>query len=127
MARVKKYSSEQQHTTRHVRKKKSTATAGDIILFVLIVVAAVALVISYISIVIDPAVFPIPSFFGLYYIPIALINLILLLFAIIRLNKSLFIRRVMRNLCAIHLKEYIHLRLRHHLTGWIGKRCQQLP
>ena len=91
MARVKKYSSEQQHTTRHVRKKKSTATAGDIILFVLIVVAAVALVISYISIVIDPAVFPIPSFFGLYYIPIALINLILLLIAIIRLNKSLFI------------------------------------
>lgn len=53
--------------------------------FVLII-AAIAMVLSYLSIYINPAKFSLPLFFGLYFIPIAGFNLLLFLIAI--MNKS---------------------------------------
>lgn len=51
-------------------------------------VCALALLISYLSIFINPQHFPFISFFGLYYIPIAIVNVILLLIAILRRSKG---------------------------------------
>lgn len=54
-------------------------------------VAALSLLLSYISVAIDPAKFSIPLFFGLYFIPILIINIILLLIAFVCRSKSVWI------------------------------------
>jgi Metal-dependent hydrolase len=61
-------------------------------IFVLILlVSAAALALSYISIYINPEHFRVPMFFGLYFIPIALLNLALLLVALFCRSKSMLI------------------------------------
>ena len=47
------------------------------------IVAALALCISYVSIFINPAFSTIPLFFGLYFIPLVILNLLLLIIALI--------------------------------------------
>lgn len=54
-------------------------------------VAAAALGLSYLSVFINPARFSAAAFFGLYFIPVAGINLLLLLLALIRRSRSVFI------------------------------------
>lgn len=51
-------------------------------------VFAVALILSYLSIFVNPQNFSLISFFGLYYIPIALINIALLVVAVLRRSKA---------------------------------------
>lgn len=58
---------------------------------IIVIVAALALVLSYASIYIDPARFSLPLFFGLYFIPILFINLFLLLIGIFKRRGYLFI------------------------------------
>lgn len=91
MARVKTYTKEHKSKSPQTRHKQTNVSIGDFIHFILSVVAALALIISYLSVFIDPAIFPIPSFFGLYFIPIVCINAVLFLISIVQLKKTLFI------------------------------------
>ena len=58
---------------------------------VVLVVAALAMVLSYISIYVNPAKFAVPLFFGLYFIPIVCVNLVLFLIAIFSRSRSAWI------------------------------------
>ncbi len=58
---------------------------------IILIVAAMAMVVSYLSVYINPAKFSLPLFFGLYFIPIAAINLLLLLIAVMNRSKSAWI------------------------------------
>jgi len=58
---------------------------------VILVVAAVALVLSYISIYVNPSKFSVPLFFGLYFIPIAVVNLLLFFIALFNGSRSAWI------------------------------------
>lgn len=66
----------------------------QIIFRVFVIIAAVALCISYLSIFIDPAFLSLPYFFGLYYIPIFILNACLLLYGLIKMRKYLIISLV---------------------------------
>lgn len=56
-----------------------------------LLVFASALVLGYLSIFISPEVFALPSFFGLYLLPIILLNIFLLVLAMIRRSRSFWI------------------------------------
>lgn len=58
---------------------------------IILIVFAAALLIAYLSVYINPAVFSIPGFFGMYYIPILFINLLLLLLALTQRSRSAWI------------------------------------
>lgn len=74
-------------TSRGKRYKKHNSLLSFVFRIILIVFA-LALAVSYISIFINPAKFALPIFFGLYYIPILVINIILLIIAIMARSKS---------------------------------------
>lgn len=77
--------------------KKKTERGLDIwqILFrVLVIVSAAALAISYLSIFIDPGFMALPYFFGLYFIPIFILNVTLLIIGLIRMKRYLVISLV---------------------------------
>lgn len=73
------------------RKKRRTALPVSIIFRLILLVAASALLISYLSIFINPKITPIPLIFGLYFIPLVLLNLILLIVGIIRRSGATWI------------------------------------
>jgi len=73
------------------RKKQRRFGLGSFISVTVLLISAAVLLISYVSIFISPSKFWPPLFFGLYYIPIALWNLFLLIIAIIRRRKRLLI------------------------------------
>ena len=54
-------------------------------------VAAAAMFLSYLAVYVNPAKFALPLFFGLYFIPILAINLLLLLIALLRRSASAWI------------------------------------
>lgn len=56
-----------------------------------LIVAAACLFLSYASSYIDPSKFSLPLFFGLYFIPILIINILLFLIAVISRSKSAWI------------------------------------
>ena len=70
------------------RKKRSF---GGVVFTLLALVAAAALLISYLALFFNPTEFRIPMFFGLYYIPILLINLLILLIALFKHRQALLI------------------------------------
>ena len=57
----------------------------------ILIVAAAAMLLSYLAVYINPSVFSLPLFFGLYFIPILGINLFLLLVAMLRRSPSAWI------------------------------------
>lgn len=63
----------------------------QILFRVLVVVSALALCMSYLSIFIDPAFMSLPYFFGLYFIPILLLNVVLLLIGLINMKRYLVV------------------------------------
>lgn len=72
------------------RRKRSPLFIGITFRLVLII-AFGALCISYISIFFNPTKFSFPLFFGLYYIPILAVNILLLIAALLRKSKSVII------------------------------------
>lgn len=58
---------------------------------VVLIIAAASLVLSYISVYINPTKFSIPMFFGMFFIPIAAINIILFIVALLKRSKSAWI------------------------------------
>lgn len=73
---MKKRRSSKKHT-------KGVSFSGTVFRIILIICAS-ALVLSYLSIFIDPSVFWFPMFFGLYFIPICFINVILLAISVFK-------------------------------------------
>lgn len=71
------------------RKKRTWPLALLSRLF--IIPAAVALVISYLSIYINPVKYSIPLFFGLYFVPLVIINLLILLIGVIRRSSAVWV------------------------------------
>ncbi len=57
----------------------------------ILIVAAAAMFLSYISVYVNPAKFSLPLFFGLYFIPVLGINLLLLVIALLRRSASAWI------------------------------------
>ena len=61
-------------------------------LFLLVAIpAAAALLVSYLALFFNPTDFPVVMFFGLYFIPILLLNLLLFLLALLRGRRALFV------------------------------------
>ena len=78
------------------RKRESGGRRRSPLLFgitfrAILVVAAVAMFLSYLAVYVNPAKFALPLFFGLYFIPILAINLLLLLIALLRRSASAWI------------------------------------
>lgn len=78
------------------RKRNSGGRKRSPLLFgitfrAILFVAAAAMFLSYISVYINPSKFALPLFFGLYFIPILAINLLLLLVALLRRSASAWI------------------------------------
>ncbi len=57
----------------------------------ILVVSAVAMLLSYLSVYVNPVKFSVPLFFGLYFIPIAAINFLLFIIALINRSRSAWI------------------------------------
>jgi endonuclease/exonuclease/phosphatase family metal-dependent hydrolase len=91
MPRIKVYS------TLPTRKKRSPKTSElkfsvvSILMVALVIVSAVALLLSYLSCYVNPAVFAVPMFFGLYFIPIFIVNVVLFLVSLLRVKRYCFI------------------------------------
>lgn len=78
------------------RKNSGSAKRGTPFIFALsfrivLLVAALAMVLSYVSIYVNPAKFAVPLFFGLYFIPVVCINLLLFFIAVINRSRSAWI------------------------------------
>ncbi len=76
---------------RSFKKRKRSPLFIGITFRLVLIIAFAALSISYISIFFNPTKFSLPLFFGLYYIPILIINIILLVAALLRKSKSVII------------------------------------
>lgn len=80
--------------TWYKKKTERGLSAGQIVFRILVIISAVALCISYLSIFIDPAFMALPYFFGLYYIPIFLLNIALLMVGLIKMRRYLIVSLV---------------------------------
>ena len=76
---------------RSPRRRERKHSFGSVLFTLLATVAAAALLISCLALFFNPAKYPVPMFFGLYYVPILLVNLLILLIAIFRHPRSLLI------------------------------------
>lgn len=85
---VKKPKSKLSRTT---RQRNDSFSFAEFLYKTISVVAAVALIISYISTFVNPERHWVPMFFGLYFIPIAFFNILLLLIGLFRRRSSLLI------------------------------------
>ena len=54
-------------------------------------VCCILLLLSYVSVLIDPGIFPLAGFFGLYFIPMLAVNVLLLVLALLRWSSSAWI------------------------------------
>jgi len=85
---VKQYTSK---TRRSSLRKRNYQSFWHRMLVLFLLVCASALIMSYFSVLISPKILWIPFFFGLYYIPLVLINIALLLIEIFKRNTLLLI------------------------------------
>lgn len=72
-------------------------------------VSAGALLLSYLSLFVNPVKLPVLAFFGLFFIPIAFINLLLLLMALFRRSRSAWIPLVALLPALLFLDSYFHM------------------
>jgi len=71
-----------------VKRKRSF---GALLFTLLALLAAACLVISYLALFFNPTEYPLPMFFGLYFVPILLVNLLVLVFALLRHRRTILI------------------------------------
>ncbi len=69
-------------------------TVWQILFRALVVISALTLCISYLSVFIDPAFMSLPYFFGLYFIPIFLLNAVLLVIGLLHMKRYLVVSLV---------------------------------
>jgi len=70
---------------------KRKRTFGSMLFTLLALVAAAALLLSYLALFFNPTEHTIPMFFGLYFIPILLLNGLILLLALLKFRRALLI------------------------------------
>lgn len=73
------------------KKRKRVPWPLAFISRLIVIIAAAALVFSYLSIYINPAKFTFPLFFGLYFVPLVLLNLIILTIGISKKSGAVWI------------------------------------
>ncbi|MDD2584523.1 MAG: endonuclease/exonuclease/phosphatase family protein [Bacteroidales bacterium] len=73
------------------RKRKRLSWLLALLSRLIIIPAAAALILSYISIYINPVKFTLPLFFGLYFVPLVLLKLLILLIGIIRRSTAVWL------------------------------------
>ena len=66
---------------RSPKRRERKHSFGSVLFTLLAAVAGCGLLLSYLALFFNPTQHPVPMFFGLYYIPILLLNLLLLLIA----------------------------------------------
>ena len=96
MARAKTYGAvplkNAKRNQKPVRKKKKSNFSLFWFLYRIVSIScAAALGLAYLSMFVNPAVMSLPYFFGLYFIPLVIINSLLLLISLIRLRPIMFI------------------------------------
>ena len=72
-------------------RRKKPFRILKLILRTIVITAAAAIAVSYLSIFINPQITAIPLFFGLYFIPLLSLNIVLLIIGFIRKSKILWI------------------------------------
>lgn len=78
------------------RKKRERSPWPIALIFrLMLIVSALALLVSYISIYINPSLTSFPLFFGLYFIPLVVLNIFLLIVGLIRRSGAAWITFVM--------------------------------
>lgn len=75
----------------------------------LLFIASIAMILSYIAVYVNPSDFSFPLFFGLYYIPILFINIILLLIALLWKSKSAWIPLIVLLPSLLYAEEFIKI------------------
>jgi endonuclease/exonuclease/phosphatase family metal-dependent hydrolase len=76
---------------RSPKRRERKHSFGSVLFTLLAAVAGCGLLLSYLALFFNPTQHPVPMFFGLYYIPILLLNLLLLLIALFRHPRTLLI------------------------------------
>ncbi|MEG2849298.1 MAG: endonuclease/exonuclease/phosphatase family protein [Bacteroidales bacterium] len=76
---------------KHNGSRKKAPLLFGLTFRLILIVAGIAMILSYISVFINPSQISLPLFFGLYFIPILITNLVLLILALIRRSKSAWI------------------------------------
>ncbi|MCF0178366.1 MAG: endonuclease/exonuclease/phosphatase family protein [Bacteroidales bacterium] len=76
------------------KKRLEWLGVGNFVMFLIVIVSAISLVISYFSAFINPSVFSVPLFFGLYYIPILIINIVLFIIGLFKLRRYMLISMI---------------------------------
>ena len=89
MARVIK-DFEKTKRIRH-KQRRPRSSFGEVMYRVFALTFAAALAISYISVYVDPSDFWIPMYFGLFYIPLALLNVIMLILGAAKARRAVLI------------------------------------
>ena len=78
-------------TVKTYRSRGGERRRGGFFFRLIAIVSAAALLLSYLSLFFNPAEFPLLLFFGLYFVPLLLLNILLLCIALFKLRLSLFI------------------------------------
>lgn len=73
------------------KQKKHRTSFSDVVYRFFAIVLAAALVVAYVSVFIDPTDFHIPMYFGFYFVPLALLNLLMLAAGILHKKRALLI------------------------------------
>jgi len=76
---------------RRNKRRNNERSFGDFLLKTVLIICALALCLSYLSVFVDPSNCSIPLFFGLFYIPLAAINIFFMIIAIVRGKKYMLI------------------------------------
>ncbi|MEF9931862.1 MAG: hypothetical protein RR770_06150, partial [Bacteroidales bacterium] len=76
---------------KHNGSRKKAPLLFGLTFRLILIMAGIAMILSYISVFINPSQISLPLFFGLYFIPILITNLVLLILALIRRSKSAWI------------------------------------
>ncbi len=76
---------------RSPKRRIRNGSFGKTLLTLLALTAAAALLLSYLALFFNPTEHPVPMFFGLYYIPILLLNVLILVIALLRHRRILLI------------------------------------
>ncbi len=91
------------------QKKERRKSFNSFLWRLLLLVAALALAISYLSIFINPSVFSVPLFFGLFFIPLLILNLLLLVISLLMRSNSVWISLIVILPSFIFTESYFRL------------------
>ncbi len=78
-------------TSRNVSRRRKTPFVFAFSFRFILIISAIAMLLSYLSVYINPIKSSVPLFFGLYFIPIAAVNFLLFIIALVHKSRSAWI------------------------------------